>query len=80
MTDCEKARAELEEYLHNELGAEDAAMVAQHLAECEDCRSEHRLGAALTEAVRRACRERAPEELRALVLTHIRSVEATQTV
>ena len=43
MTDCgcEKAKAELEEYLHNELRRNDAADIQEHLASCPDCSSEH---------------------------------------
>ncbi len=65
MTDCgcDKAKAELEEYLHNELAKQDAADVAEHMANCEDCTEEHMVGLALTLKVRQACRETAPAEL-----------------
>jgi anti-sigma factor (TIGR02949 family) len=65
MTDCgcEKAKAELEEYLHNELEKQDAADIAEHMENCDDCTSEHLVGLTLTLKVRRACRETAPEEL-----------------
>jgi anti-sigma factor (TIGR02949 family) len=65
MTDCgcDKAKAELEEYLHNELAKQDAADVAEHMANCVDCTEEHLVGLTLTLKVRRACREVAPEEL-----------------
>jgi len=65
MTDCgcDKAKAELEEYLHNELGKDDAADVAEHMANCVDCTEEHMVGLVLTLKVRRACQEKAPEEL-----------------
>lgn len=78
MTDCgcEKAKAELEEYLHNELRREDAADIREHMEHCEDCRAEFRVGVAITEVVQRACRESAPEELRAVVLTRIRTIQS----
>lgn len=65
MTDCgcDKAKAELEEYLHNELAKQDAADVAEHMANCDDCTTEHLVGLTLTLKVRQACRETAPEEL-----------------
>ena len=65
MTDCgcEKAKAELEEYLHRELSIQDAADVAEHMQSCDDCSSEHLVGLALTLKVRQACQEQAPEEL-----------------
>jgi anti-sigma factor (TIGR02949 family) len=79
MTDCgcEKAKAELEEYLHNELCREDAADVREHLEGCADCQGEHEVGKVLTEAVQRACKETAPEELRAQVLVRIRAIQST---
>ena len=42
MTDCgcTKAKAELEDYLHNELCREDAADIREHMANCGDCSGE----------------------------------------
>jgi anti-sigma factor (TIGR02949 family) len=78
MTDCgcEKARAELEEYLHHELGRDDAADIREHIENCADCRAELRVGVAITEVVQRACKESAPEELRTVVLERIRDFQA----
>lgn len=73
MTDCgcDKAKAELEEYLHNEVTAEDRADIAEHLAHCDDCTSEHLIGLVLTAKVREACKETAPQELREAVLSRL---------
>jgi anti-sigma factor (TIGR02949 family) len=66
MTDCgcEKAKAELEEYLHKELSASDLADISEHLEHCEDCSQEHLVALTLRDKVRRACTEAAPEDLR----------------
>jgi anti-sigma factor (TIGR02949 family) len=79
MTDCgcEKAKQDLEEYLHHELRSEDAADIREHLENCADCTGEHQIGRVLTEAVQRACRETAPEDLRVQVLIKIRAIQAT---
>lgn len=79
MTDCgcDKAKAELEEYLHNELKSEDAADICDHLANCSDCADEVHLGEVLTQAVQRACKESAPEDLRAQVLLRLRTIQST---
>lgn len=79
MTDCgcEKAKKDLEEYLHNELCGEDAADIREHLATCRDCDSEHHVGRVLIEAVQRACKDTAPEDLRRQVLTKLRSIQST---
>jgi len=78
MTDCgcDKAKAELEEYLHQELSDEDFRDVSEHLANCEDCSAEHLVGVTLTEKMRRACKEAAPEELRQTVLLKIRQLQS----
>ncbi len=74
---CDKAKAELEEYLHNELCKEDALDVREHLENCGDCRAEFLVGKTLTEVVQRACKESAPEDLRAQVLLKLRTVQST---
>ena len=81
MTDCgcTKAKAELEEYLHNELCKEDAADIREHMANCVDCSGEAKVGVVLTVAVQRACKETAPEDLRAQVLGMLRDAQATHT-
>jgi anti-sigma factor (TIGR02949 family) len=78
MTDCgcETARAELEEYLHRELSDEDVRMVEEHLENCEDCTGEHLVGLPLTQKMRQACQERAPEELRAAILSTLDGASA----
>lgn len=74
MTDCgcEKAKRDLEEYLHHELERAEYADITEHIAGCVECAEEHRIGVVLTEAVRRACRDTAPEALRATVVTQLR--------
>jgi anti-sigma factor (TIGR02949 family) len=78
MTDCgcDKAKQDLEEYLHHELLADEAADIREHLETCPSCSNEHQVGVVLIEAVQRACRETAPEELRAQVLTRIRALQS----
>ena len=78
MTDCgcDKAKAELEEYLHNELKSEEARDIAEHLATCTDCDGEHHVGLVLTQTVQRACKEMAPADLRDQVLASLRRMQA----
>jgi hypothetical protein len=58
---CDKAKKDLEEYLHHEL----------------DCAREHRVGVVLRDTVRRACTEAAPEDLRTQVMEKLRAIQAT---
>ena len=73
MTDCgcDKARAELEEYLHRELSDDDVRMVEEHLANCEDCTHEQLIGLTMTLKVRQACQEKAPDSLRTAILSEL---------
>ena len=79
MTDCgcTKARSELEEYLRNEVcTSASAADIREHLESCESCRDEAHVAKTLTDAVARACKEAAPEQLRASVLASLRQAQA----
>ncbi|NQX34012.1 zf-HC2 domain-containing protein [Herbiconiux sp. VKM Ac-2851] len=72
---CDKARAELEEYLRNEICTTDAKDIRDHLETCEGCQSELHIGVVLTQTVQRACKETAPEELRDQLLARLRAVQ-----
>ena len=76
MTDCgcEKAKAELEEYLHRELSEQDFRDVTEHLENCEDCTNEHMVGLAITQKMQQACQEKAPDELRAAIMATLDGV------
>ena len=78
MTDCgcDKAKAELEEYLHREVSESDFRDITDHLATCTDCTQEHLIGLTLTEKVRRACQEKAPAELREAVIGRLEQLQA----
>lgn len=73
MTDCgcDKAKAELEEYLHRELSVDDFRDVTEHLEHCADCTGEHLVGITMTIRMQKACQEKAPEELRSAILARL---------
>jgi anti-sigma factor (TIGR02949 family) len=73
MTDCgcDKAKAELEEYLHRELSDEDFRDVAEHLENCADCTGEELVGITMTVKIQKACQEKAPEALRSAILAQL---------
>lgn len=72
---CDKAKKDLEEYLHNELCSEEAADIRKHMDNCGECANELQVGVVLTEAVKKACNETAPEDLKTEVLTKLRSLQ-----
>jgi anti-sigma factor (TIGR02949 family) len=77
MTDCgcDKAKAELEEYLHREVSEADFVDITEHLSGCTDCSDEHIIGLTLTEKVRTACQEKAPDALRAAVIGRLEELQ-----
>lgn len=79
MTDCgcAKARADLEEYLRNEICHTEHADIRAHLESCPACRNEALVATTLTEVVARACKETAPEQLRDQVLDRLRKAQAS---
>ena len=79
MTDCgcEKAQLDLEEYLRNEVCLTAQSDIAEHLEHCPGCRDEALVSRTLTEVLARSCKEAAPEQLREMVLTRLRAVQAT---
>ena len=52
------------------------ADIREHLEHCPACRDEALVATTLTEAVARACKETAPEELRDQVMAKLRAVQA----
>ncbi|SFN78291.1 zf-HC2 domain-containing protein [Mycetocola miduiensis] len=79
MTDCgcDKAKRDLEEYLRNEVCSTNSADIREHLEHCASCQEEALLARTLTEAVQRACKETAPEDLKLQVMAKLRAAQAT---
>ena len=75
---CDKAKAELEEYLHSELADQDFQDITEHLAVCTDCTEEHLVGLTLTLKVQKACQEKAPADLRDQVLLRLREMQSNR--
>lgn len=78
MTDCgcDKAKRDLEEYLRNEVCSTNSADIREHLEHCASCQEEALLARTLTEAVQRACKETAPEDLKLQVMAKLRAAQA----
>ena len=79
MTDCGcgEARRDLEEFLRNEVCKTQHSDIKEHLDNCPECADEALVAKTLTDAVARACKETAPEDLRDQVLATLRAAQAT---
>lgn len=69
--DCTLARRKLEDVLREELCPNEAEPIIAHIDSCPDCKAEQRVSVALTEAVKRCCRDRAPETMREELLAKL---------
>lgn len=65
---CDKTKSKLEELLRDELCATESAPIREHLASCPECSAEKDICEALTDAVQRGCKEKAPTQLRDAIL------------
>ena len=61
---CEETRNKMEDYLHGELSAGACQDLEDHFEACSPCCDERDVGTVLTEKVKSACCETAPEELK----------------
>ena len=61
---CDEARANLEDYLHGELAGSASQDLEDHMDACPPCCDERDVGKVLTQKVKSACCETAPEELK----------------
>ena len=71
---CEVARKNLEDYLHGELQGVHCDEIEQHLETCLPCKDEHTVGVTLTNKVKSACCETAPEQLKKTIVYSIESL------
>jgi anti-sigma factor (TIGR02949 family) len=60
---CEEVLAEIEHFLHGELGPGEAARLADHLASCSPCFDRSEFQRRLKEIIRSKCWSEAPEHL-----------------
>ena len=73
--DCSQTMYRMTEYLDGEMTVEDAREMAEHLATCAPCLTEHDLDRVLKELVHRSCaQEQAPAQLRATIMQKITTI------
>jgi len=65
---CDTARAKLEDYLHGELANQDCCDIEDHVKTCSPCGEELTIGQKLSDKVKSACCETAPETLKVQIM------------
>ncbi len=78
-TPCREVLDRVYHYLDGELDAQRMHVIREHLEECGPCLREFGLEGAVKALVRRACHDRAPDELRSKVLLRIESLRVDVT-
>ncbi|MCZ2402466.1 mycothiol system anti-sigma-R factor [Paenarthrobacter sp. Z7-10] len=75
--DCEDSRiSRIYEYLDGALSCDDLAEIKEHLDTCPECAQEHDLECVIRSAVKRTCKEAAPDNLKATILERIHNIKA----
>jgi mycothiol system anti-sigma-R factor len=69
---CEEVLAEVEHYLHGELDADRARLLATHLSTCSPCWERAEFARKLKDIVRTKCTSHAPEHLTVRIRETIR--------
>ncbi len=78
--DCSEALHRVFEYLDGEMGDDDSAKIASHLAHCAECLQQYDLDTMVKAVVRRSCApEAAPSHLRGMIVQRITTVQITYT-
>lgn len=75
---CERRLEELYTYLDEEVSADEAQVIREHLSDCDPCSAEQKLEVIVRELVRRSCESRAPEELRMRIVQRISVTEVRE--
>ena len=68
---CDIAMGGLEDFLHNEAPPDLRGQIHEHLAACPPCEGEWRAGVVLTEQLRGACCEQAPDGLKGQIVARL---------
>lgn len=75
---CERRLEELYTYLDEEVTAEEAKSIREHLNACDPCSAEQKLEVLVRQLVRRSCESRAPETLRTRIVQRISVIESSR--
>ncbi len=77
---CDEVYEHLFEYLDSEMTVADLQRIRKHLDGCEPCLSELSVEELVRRVLRRACVERAPENLRIKIMQRLRSTDLSLAI
>ncbi|MDY3048899.1 MAG: mycothiol system anti-sigma-R factor [Rothia sp. (in: high G+C Gram-positive bacteria)] len=70
-TPCEERLARIYTYLDDPLSCQDLEELQAHLAQCQTCAQEYDLECLIRQAIRRTCKEQAPQDLKSRIRSSI---------
>ncbi|MDO4897939.1 MAG: mycothiol system anti-sigma-R factor [Rothia sp. (in: high G+C Gram-positive bacteria)] len=75
-TPCAERLARIYEYIDDPISCKDLDELQAHLAECAQCAQEYDLECIIRQAVRRTCKETAPQDLTSKIRARIDELHA----
>jgi len=73
---CEETRRQVNEYLHDELSAQEVQDITAHIANCDSCESNYDFEVLFNNVIKRSCDEAPPKELAQRIIDRIRAIDS----
>jgi len=73
---CEETKRAVNEYLLDELTAQEVQDITGHLANCDSCESDYDFEVLLNNVIKRSCDEAPPKELAQRIINRIRAIDS----
>ncbi len=73
---CEETKRQVNEYLHNELSAQEVQDITAHIANCDSCETDYDFEVLFNNVIKRSCDEAPPQELAQRIIDRIRAIDS----
>jgi hypothetical protein len=73
---CEETKAQVHEFVHNELAESEVQDILGHIAHCDSCEADYDFEVAFNSVVKRSCDEAPPAELAQRIIDRIRAINS----
>ena len=73
---CEETKAQVHEFLQNELTPDEVQNILGHIAHCDSCEADYDFEFAFNKVVKDSCDEAPPQELAQRIAARIRAINS----
>ncbi len=73
---CEETKAQVHEFLQNELTKDEVQNILGHIAHCDSCEADYDFEVAFNKVVKESCDEAPPKELADRIAQRIRAINS----